>query len=1288
MTLLSNLRDKLRGTSRSEARLAPVWKSEGIEILLPNDLTEATVPALLSVVDEMGAHDSILLAYLAQLVGEDRAHLSSSRVLIPWGEVYELLESAEHASIAQSLGLPPVSNLRPVLRSDGTMTDAEFEVRVDGWADNQKEVDVSDVRGAVVRTGGKDVLFSKPVWQTIDAIKRFSERDVACRSQHENEIGWGLIRPMADNAGALYRTPYLETTYVLTPSTLRLPLRKEETPFGRVITVEPTFDGAPPGWMKAFDGFNSVQPHYDLMPRDRGHIRVVISEPVRKVLAVIKREMPGRRVAGTKAERFIHNPWAFLGETAREVLKEETFAYDQAGAGALTTSFYLRPQINSSRVERVDLVVTEHFADGTAKSTNNSLQNAGDLAKFIDDIEQAIKLERPRFPWNEFDLQVDGDSSAQLERARQILILWLNQSQTTISLEDIYELEGYSGRIEGIGVAKPIYVPLLQKPSDEEEGRPGWLPGDIVPLVKVTLAGHDGEVIIPLSKAWVEEFDRQVVEAEGAGAKIVTNATLPTPIETPQARTLVDSFRTMLAAQERIKPEGGLKPRSERAERETLLVKLNFFAVDYAEQRRLNLALPHEAQERLPRTLRPTIKLKKHQRDGISWFQHLVSRCPNDCRGALLADDMGLGKTIQLLCVLGSYYEDNPNAFPSVVIAPKSLVDNWASEVRKFFTDSYAETLILYGEKLNERKQPLALIDSQLQSRGVTDLLKPDWVGTAKVILTTYEVLTNYEFSFARQPFAFVICDEAQRIKTPGTRAALAAKALKADFRIACTGTPVENSLADLWCLFDFVQPGLLGGLEEFGRTYRRPIECDTDEQKETLRRLQDAIAPQTLRRTKLDIAGELKRKYFALQPVGTDLSFKETLGFEDRLEVAMSPYQNLLYLGGLKKLQDANDEADGRKRARLSFGALHLMRAVCAEPYCLPGMKFLPDKGGNDVHFLNAPKLRWMLGILEGIRERDEKAIVFTELREVQASLVFFLRSLFGLKVLVINGDTQNRQAYIEQFSAVKGFNVIVLSTLAAGAGLNITAANHVIHFTRAWNPSKENQATDRAYRIGQEKDVFVYCPLTVTKDYATFDVRLDDLLRRKAVLADATIGGSSMESMLNGAGREVSFTQLMGEGVAGAAEQRRYLTMDDVDRMDGFRFEVLCKIVWSKKGFLSQLTPKGRGDGGVDIIAIKGREGELLQCKSARNREIGWDAIKEVAAGAARYQSRYATTSFRRVAVTNQLFNGVARAQAEANRVLLVERPQMEESLSRMPISNLEFEDELAQVMSSNIE
>jgi HJR/Mrr/RecB family endonuclease len=1255
------------------------FSADGLVIGFPESLPEPNVAALIELADSASASDTYLIAYLSQLATDEGCKLTTTNLTLPWSLIYKLKLDPEHSGSFEALELPAECALAPILDCTATLADPQFDLVITGWVENGAEVSVDSLEGAVATLAGNKCLLSESAWRTCQAIRVFTARPAQMRSQHENELAWGLIREDADAAGSLYRTPYLETTFVLTPRTLRLPLSRQETPFGRVVTVEPTFHGAPAGWIKAFDGFNSVQSHYDLAPAGGGHVRVVLSESVRKVLSVIKNEMPARRVAGARAERFIKNPWAFLGEAAHEVIREEDFAEDKAGAGPLATDFGLHPRYRDNRIESVHLLISEHFRNGS-RTTTGLLESPGQLEELLVDLQGALRQERAIFAWKEFDLSIDGNSAKVLEDGMATLRAWRAQPAQAISLEDIYELDGYSGRIVGIGVAKAIYVPLIQGPKSEDAEDSGWLPSDLTPLVRVTLAGHEGQVVIPLTQDWVEGFEAQVKAAVASGAAEVTNQALPTAVPTDQAQALVSGFRAMLDSSSKVKLSNSGKEKTDRPAKQSLLVKTNFYKVDYAEERKEKLAVPDRAEALLPKALRTSIALRKHQLAGVAWFQHLVSRAPVDCRGALLADDMGLGKTIQLLTVVAQFYERNPDAPPSIILAPKSLIQNWKMETEKFFTETFPQVLVLYADELRRRKQPLSLIDEQLQSRGFVDLLKPNWVGTAKVIITTYEVLVSYEFSFAKQPFAFVICDEAQRIKTPGTQAATAVRALKADFRVVCTGTPVENTLADLWSLFDFAQPGLLGGLEEFGRKYHRPIECDTDDQKEVLKQLQDAIAPQTLRRTKSELRSEFKKKLFAYRPLGkSQLSFKEKLDPLDRLEISISPHQDYLYLGGLKKLQDASEEQDGRRRARASFGALHLMKAVCAEPYCIPGVRFLPDKAGHDQHLKNSAKLADLVSHLHLIKEAGEKAIIFTELREVQNCLFYFMKHLFGLKPSIVNGDSENRQSYIDRFSESPGFDVIILSTLAAGAGLNVVAANHVFHFTRAWNPAKESQATDRAYRIGQEKDVFVYCPIIVSDKYPTFDVRLDEMLRRKAGLADATLGDSSLETMLNGTGPDVSFSDLMSEGVAGANVEKRNLTMDDVDRLDGFSFEVFCMLLWSKAGYLSQVTPKRGGDGGIDVFAIKGREGELLQCKSSGGADVGWDAVKEVTGGAARYQARFPGVLFRRLAVTNQRFNTGAKDQAEHNRVTLIERGQLETLLTKYEVTNFELEGEV---------
>lgn len=1275
--------DFFKRTSESKGGqqiLSTTWTHEGVHVSFSQALTSPTTEGLRDAIHQSGPDDTVFGAYLAQLVDDGRCILDFNGALIYWQDIYELQSSAEHLMALQLLMLPPMSPLRPILDCDGTLSDVQFEIKVVGWTDGISRISIDYLNGAVAFLNGVPQLLSAASWATITEIARLSAISSSERNQHEHELAWGRIRRFADKAGALYANPYLETTYVLTPDSLRLPLAKEETPFGKVLTVSPTFSGAPDGWLTAFDGFNSVQSHYDLT-RGSGRVRVVISEPVRKVLNIIKREMPGRRVAGSKAEKFVHNPWAFLGDAAHEVLDEAEFEQDKAEAGAVAAVFSIVARYEHGRITSIELVVTEHFGDGSARTDNKAFVAVEQLDEFLLLLRTSLELDREQFAWDEYDLTIDGDSTSQFEQGLQLAQLWRIQPEERINFNDIYELAGYSGRIEGIGVARPIYVPVFQKDKKEGEEESSWMPSDLTPMVKVTLQGHEGQVVIPLSVKWVEDFAQQVGKAEESGEAVIQNASLPTAIATSQARTLVDSFRSMLDAQDRIKTDGSGEGKVKKGARETLLVKTNFHGVDYVEERRALLTLPEGNTAELPDCLRSDIKLKAHQLHGIAWFQNLVSKAPLDCRGALLADDMGLGKTLQLLSVLGWYYEKNHIAAPSVIFAPKSLVENWANEVEKFFTPSFPKVLVLYGDELRSLKQPLGLIDSELQTKGIVELLKPDWTGNAKVIITTYEVLTSYEFSFAKQPFAFVICDEAQRIKTPGTMVTLAAKKLKADFRIACTGTPVENSLADLWCLFDFVQPGLLGALEVFGKSYRKPIECKTSDHTDALLRLQEIIIPQTLRRTKNDIASELPKKYFAIKRVGDlQLQFKSTLLEDERLEILLTEHQRILYKGGLAKLQEAANESDGRKRAQLSFGALHLMKAVCAEPYCLPGSKFKMDASGREVHLSNSPKLDWLLKRLEEIRNAGEKAIVFTELREAQAALYYFLKDTFGLKPFIINGDSQGRQEYINKFSKNEGFDVIILSTLAAGAGLNVTAANHVFHFTRAWNAAKESQATDRAFRIGQERDVFVYCPTVVADDFSTFEVRLDQLLKKKAVLAGAMLNDGGLAAMLNGTGGDATLTDLVaGEG-DGVALPKRYLTMDDVDRMDGFGFEVFCCLLWAKRGYQSTITSKSGGDGGIDIVALKGRrEGELLQCKSSVNDEIGWDAVKEVSAGAAKYQARFAGTRLRKVAVTNQFFTKGAVSQAEVNHVELVTRTSLAEMLGAHPVTNYEFDDAL---------
>jgi HJR/Mrr/RecB family endonuclease len=1276
----------------NESVLRTELTTTGLLLAFRDGVNAVDLESLLEVNSNASDVEKLLRAYLSDLFIEQKCQLSSAGVLVPWRVFYELCGTPDHATLLEMLEPPAITNAVPILANNGTVSDRLFDINITGWMLDGQSVDIDLISNPAVSFRGQVHVVSKEVHELLTVIDAHDVRRSEEKSQKENEEFWGRTRSLALKAGALFGSRYLSSTIVLMPETLRIPTKRQETTFGRVYTVEPTFEDAPEGWLNAFDDFQNVREHYDIT-RNGGRVRVILSEPVRKVLEVVKREMPTRKVSGAKAERFVHNPRAYLGDYADDVLNVEELDADRAISGTGSTTFHLEPVVNNGSIVSSTLIINEFYTDGYSQSFKEAIDSCEVLAKLIAKIGDAISDERLTAAFNEYDLTIDANAEVEFGRMLSILRVWSNQGDALIRLEDIYELSGYSDRIEGIGIAKPVYVPVLQKVKQDEEGK-GWLPDDLTPILKVILPGNGDPVLVPLTRDWVEQFEGKVNDAEVAGKKTVDDPSIPSALETSQARVLVDGFKSLLGgyessethAKKSIADESsdGAKREVKRSKKkETLLVKSNFHIIDYAESRKALLTPPEGVEPKLPAALRPNIQLKAHQLFGIAWFQHLYSKAPSEVRGCLLADDMGLGKTLQLLSVLGKVYEESPDAPPSLILVPKTLLQNWAGEVEKFFTPSYPNHLVLYGEELNARKQPKSLIDEELRTKGIAALLVPNWVGTNKLIITTYDVLTGFEFSFAKQDFNFVICDEAQRIKNPAANVSTAVRKLKAKFRVACTGTPVENSLIDLWCLFDFFQPGLLGSLEEFFNTYRKPIECKSEEQIRALHHLQLLIKPQTLRRTKKDIAADLPSKLFAV--TGGKLEerlLKPVLESNDLLKVDITDHQRLLYKGGLRRLQEARQETDGKRRGRLSFDALHLMKAVCAEPYCLPGRKFVPDPAGVEVHLKNSPKLSWMLSELEVIKSKGEKAIVFTEIREIQTALHFFLRERFNLKPFIVNGDSENRQSYIDKFSAKEGFDVIILSPLAAGAGLNVVAANHVFHFTRAWNPAKENQATDRAYRIGQERDVIVYCPTIVdTSDsnYCTFDQRLDQLLKEKAALASSTLDGDDLSQMLNGSTGDVGFTEFMAATGPSAEAIPRLLNIEDIDRLDGNSFEIFSALLFSRMGFISQVTEKRQGDGGIDLVAINGKTGVLVQCKSSQSPSIGWDAIKEVVGGTMRYQARFTSVRFKRLAITNQRFNATAVEQANLNQVELIDREAIQVLLSEHRITDFELDEYL---------
>jgi hypothetical protein len=314
------------------------------------------------------------------------------------------------------------------------------------------------------------------------------------------------------------------------------------------------------------------------------------------------------------------------------------------------------------------------------------------------------------------------------------------------------------------------------------------------------------------------------------------------------------------------------------------------------------------------------------------------------------------------------------------------------------------------------------------------------------------------------------------------------------------------------------------------------------------------------------------------------------------------------------------------------------------------------------------------LLKTLHAISSKSEKALLFAENRDVQRLLQHYIKEEFGYPARIVNGDTSvsaraetNRQNVIDALQMAPGFGVIILSPLAVGFGVNIQAANHVIHYLRHWNPAKEDQATDRAYRIGQKRDVHVYCPLTTAPDFKTFDVKLDELLRRKRALAVDMLHGAGTLS-----GRDFDLKEIIPDIETKLRSQP--VTLDMIERSAASFFEAIAATLWQKQGYRSFLTQGS--DAGVYVVAIRDRDGVLIQCKSSSNadRQLGWEAVRDVLGGTAIYEEKFPTVRFQRFGMTNQSFNKSAHERAKTSRVKLIEHDQLSELLARYPITTLD--------------
>ena len=536
-----------------------------------------------------------------------------------------------------------------------------------------------------------------------------------------------------------------------------------------------------------------------------------------------------------------------------------------------------------------------------------------------------------------------------------------------------------------------------------------------------------------------------------------------------------------------------------------------------------------------------------HQREGILWMLKMLEVASTEKRddlyrlqGALLADDMGLGKTYMTLVAVGEYLRQQKTIGkpekPILVVAPLSLLENWEDEVSKTFEQvPFRDIVVLQsGRDLSKYRIKGAERESvQLTTQAENGMLDENCIRYAlnigpeagaqrldmdrRLVLTTYQTLRDYQFSLCRIDWGMVIFDEAQNIKNPNALQTRAAKGLKADFKLLATGTPVENSLGDFWCLMDTAQPGLLGNWQHYRDTWIKPIIHAEGEERDRIRgelglQLRQAVGPFMLRRIKEDQLQGLPQKHICS---GVESSGNGVQTYQAQLAATMHGKQLQAYDDVLNSYRERQQQGDSMQGAALA--ALNRLRTLSLHPrlddesnlYCndsRQARQLMQESG----------KLGVVLQLLDQIRHKQEKVILFMMTKRLQRLLKYWLEIIYGLDIAIINGDTKavakksdelTSKSLITTFEAKVVFNIIIMSPVAAGVGLTVIGANHVVHIERHWNPAKEAQASDRVYRIGQKKDVFIHLPTVKHPQFDSFDVHLDRLLQGKLILKDAVI-------------------------------------------------------------------------------------------------------------------------------------------------------------------------------------
>lgn len=1173
-----------------------------------------------------------------------------------WSDLYNLIANPDYKDVLRLIGIPDVLDVAPTLNSIGTLNDPTFRISISGWNNNDGLfLNVIHKIGGIVDHNNKTYLMPENSWKVFFLVGEFWRYEEINRSELFNRKKWGKIRQEALNAKSILND-FLYRSIVLTPEKISLNLKRTDFGNSKVIEIIPTFSNCPDTWLNLFDSRSDVSTRYDI-PTNDGIIQIIITDEVKTVLNQVK-SMAGRRVAGVRAEAFLLNPFSVLGEEASNVIDVDDFEKAKISANLIFDRFTAFIEKDSlGNPQRIGLQIESSTSSDSGNLNLEFFRDINELENFINHAENKITGGFQLCFWRDYEFELVGDTFHQLNELK-IALEKKKKGAIQIDFDQVYDLSIYSDRVEEIGYQKPFYSPFIAKPV---AATIDVLPIDFIPLIVYNPSDGGEPVSIPVTPE-IKELIKEKLEIAQQGMLLeITIPSFPKPIPISEAQGLLNAFESFSKNKVVKPPNTGGKP---KLNPHTLVIRTNVDTVDYEEIRR-ELLNSYNSELENPFGLKDEVELKHHQITGIARLQHLFKHSPVSCRGVLLADDMGLGKTLQLLTLLCWAFEKNPKLPPALIVAPVSLLENWQTEINKFFKPRALNVLSVFGDTLSSMRLSKVFIDQQLLDKGLVKFLKPDWRGNSNIILTTYETLRDFEFSFSSEKWSIMICDEAQKIKNPNALITRAAKKQNVQFKIACTGTPVENTLTDLWCLFDFVQPGMLGALNNFGQRYRKPIEAKTDEEKARVDELRNLISTQILRRTKQDVAKDLPQKIIV----------------KDCHSLVMSAYQMTIYSQALE-LYSKRFEEGAYSPFKNMLGLIHYLKLVCTDPRHI-GMEATTTESIFEYR-KKTPKMDWLINQLHQIKKdsnSEDKVIIFCEFKGLQRLLQHYIEQEFSFKPDIINGDTEassksqkSRVKRINAFQDKPGFGMIILSPLAVGFGVNIQAANHVIHYSRTWNPAKEDQATDRAFRIGQTKNVFVYYPVVTASEFDTFDVNLHRLLEYKRELA---------KDMLNGSG-DVNIKEFTIGGLApsgGSFNLDPILTLSDVQALSPKYFEGFSAALWEAQGFTLVYKTPDSGDDGVDVVAITGDQGCLVQAKSTLNSEkgISWDAIKDVVTGEASYKKRHPGVKFKLCCITNQKFNNKAIEQAQLNDVQLFDKDDISAFLTEYQIKRSAIDQHL---------